>query len=96
MTGGKNILSGKKGRAAPDFTCGHTRILARHSSVQPHCVVNVHGPQSSSDITLGTAHGRVNQRGAGNLDKCLDSTFGEAILMSSTSSTKVTVLFIFN
>ena len=96
MTGGQNIISGKKGRAATEFICGHTRILARHSILQPHRIVNVHGLQSSSDITLGTAHGRLNQGGAGNLDNCLDSTFGDAVLMSSTSSTKVTVLVIFN
>ena len=96
MEGVQNLLSGKKGRAAPEFICGQTIILARHSILQPHLVVNSHGPQFRSDSTLVTAHGRVNQNGTGHLDNCLDSMFSNAVLMSRTSSTKADVLVLFN
>ena len=96
MAGGQNIPSGKKGRSAPEFICVHTIILARHYILHPHCVVNGHRPQFISDSNLGTAHVRVNQHGAGHLVKCLDSTFGDAFLMSSTISTKEDLLVLFN
>ena len=96
MEGGQNLLDRKKGRAAPEFICGQTIILSRHSIIQLHRVVNCHGKQFNSDSTLGTAHGIVNQYGAGHSDNRLDSTFGAAILMSGTSSTKADVLVLFN
>ena len=96
MAGGKNILAGNKVRQAPEFICGHIRILEMHLIVQTHHMVNLHMPQFSSDSTLGTAHDRVNQHGAGHSDDRLDSTFGDAVLMSRTSSTKADVLVLFN
>ena len=96
MAGGQNILSGNKVIAAPDFICGHTIILVSRYILQPHRVVNVHGPQFSSDSTLGTVYNRMNQHGAFHLDDCLYSTFGDAVLMSITSSTKADVLVLFN
>ena len=65
MACGQNLLAGKKRRAAPDLICGQIRILARNLTVQPHHMVNWHVPHFSSDSTLGTAYGRVNQHGAG-------------------------------
>ena len=96
MTGGQNLLDGKKGISAPEFICGHTRILVMHSIVQPHRVVNGYLPQFSSDSTLETAQDRVNYNGAVHLDKRLDSMFGDAFLISSTSSTKSEVLVLLN
>ena len=96
MSGGRNNLAGKKGRAAPEFICGKTRILARHSIVQTHRVVNCHGPQFISDSTLGTVHDRVNHYGADHAYNHLDSKFGYAVLIISTRSTKVDVLVLFN
>ena len=95
MAGGNNLLSGKKSRSATYFICRPTRILARHLIVNPHCVFNWHGTQFISNITLGTSHARVNQHGAGTLDNRLDSTFGDAVMMSNTRSTKVDVLVLF-
>ena len=96
MAGGQNILSEKKGRAHPELICGHTRILARNSIVHPHHVVNCHGPQFSSDSTLGTAYGRVNHHDVGHLDNRLDYTFGEAVLIISNRFNKADVLVLFN
>ena len=96
MAGVQNILSGKKGGSAPELICGNTRILVRNSIVQPQCVVNSHVPQFISDSTLGTVYGRMNQHGAGHSENRLDSTFGDAVLMSSTRSTKADVLVLFN
>ena len=79
MAGGQNILAGKKVRAAPEFMCGHTIILLRHSILQPHRVVNDHGPQFRRVITLGNVHDRMNQRCAGHLDDLLESKFGDAL-----------------
>ena len=76
MSGGHNLLSMKKGGEAPDIICGKTIILAMHLLVHPHRVVNGHGPHFISDITLGTAHGRMNHHGVGHLDNCLDTKFG--------------------
>ena len=96
MAVGQNIPAGKKGRAATEFICEHTRILARHSIVHTHRVVNGHAQKFRSDSTLGTAHVRVNQHGAGHQDNRLDYTFSDAVLMSSTRSTKADVLLLFN
>ena len=96
MSGGQNLLDGKKGISAPEFICGHTRIFARRFILQTHRVVNFHGPQFSSDSTLGTECGRVNQHGAGHSGNRLDSTFVDAILMSRTRSTKVDLLVLLN
>ena len=96
MSGGKNILAGKKGREAPDFICGHTRILTINSIVHPHRVVNVHGPQFSGDSTLGNVYEIVNRNGVGHLDNSLDYTFSDAILMSSNSSNSADLLVLFN
>ena len=96
MSGGKNILAGKKGREAPDFICGHTRILAINSIVHPHRMVNGHVPQFSSDSNLGNVYGRVNQNGVGHLDNSLDYTFSDAVLMSSNSSNSADLLVLFN
>ena len=96
MVGGHNLLSGKKVGAAPDFICRHTIILTRHSILQQHRGANGHWPNFNSNSTLGTAHGRINQHGAGHLVNLLDSTFRDAILMSITRSKKADVLFLFN
>ena len=96
MVRGQNLLSGKKVGAAPEFVCGHIRIFVRHLIAQTNCVVNGHGPQFSSDSTLGTAYIKMNQYGADHLDNRLDSTFGDAVLMSSTRSTKSDTLVLLN
>ena len=96
MSVGQNILAGNKGIVAPEFICGHNRILVGHSIIQPNCVVNGHGPQFSSDSTLGTAYGRVNHHDVGHLDNRLDYTFGEAVLIISNRFNKADVLVLFN
>ena len=96
MSGGHNILSMKKGGEAPDIICGKTIILAMHLLVHPHRVVNGHGPQFSSDSTFGNARGRVNHHVAGHSEYRLYSTFGNAVLVIITGSTKADVLVLFN
>ena len=96
MAGGLNLLDGKKGGSDPEFICGHTRILGIHLIVHPHRLFNYHRPQLSSDITLGNAHGRMNRYGAVHLCNRLYYTFGNAVLVISTISTKADVLFLFN
>ena len=96
MACGNNLLAGKKGREASEFICGHTRIVVMYLIVHTHHMVNGHGPQFISDSTLGIAQDRVNKHGAGNLGNRLDSTSGDAVLTSSTRSTKADVLVLFN
>ena len=96
MVDGQNLLSGKKVGAATEFVCVNTRIFVRHLIAQTNCVVNGHGPQFSSDSTPGTAHGKTNQHGAGHSDNRMDSSFRDAVMMSSTSSIKVDILVLFN
>ena len=96
MAGGNNLLPGKKERSAPEFICGHTRILWSNLILHPHRVFNGHGPQFSSNSTLGTAYDRANQHGAGSLDNRLYSTFSNSVLMISTSFTEAYVLVLLN
>ena len=96
MAGVQNILADQKGKAHPEFICLYTIVLMRHSIVHPNHVVNGHRPHFNSDSTLGTSHGRLNQHGAGHLNNCLDFTFRNTVLISSTSSAKANVLVLFN